>query len=68
MVFAHDEHQFSIDPFKQKSKFSSRKNDAATEFCLRIQGRLIFGNLVRSSAIRLWVGSFIYFKFAPVFF
>ena len=68
MVFAHDERQFKIDPFKQKSKFNSRKNDAAIEFYLRIQWRLIFGNLMRCFAIRLWVGSFIYFKFTPVFF
>ena len=32
--FRNDECQFSINPFKQKSKFNSGKNDAAIEFYL----------------------------------
>ena len=35
---------------------------------LRIHLKLIFGNLIRCSALRLWMGCFIYFKFTPVFF
>ena len=30
--FHNDEHQFNINPFKQKSKFNPGKNDAASEF------------------------------------
>ena len=32
--FCNDEHQFNINPFKQKSKFNPAKNDAAVEFYL----------------------------------
>ena len=32
--FRDDKRQFNINPFKQKSKFSPRKNDAAIEFYL----------------------------------
>ena len=32
--FCNDERQFNINPFKQKSKFNSGKNDAANEFYL----------------------------------
>ena len=32
--FRNDERQFNINPFKQKSKFNPRKNDATTEFYL----------------------------------
>ena len=36
--------------------------------CLRIQWGLIFGNVKRCSTLRLWVGYFIEFKFAPELF
>ena len=32
--FRNNERQFSINPFKQKSKFNPRKTDAAIEFYL----------------------------------
>ena len=32
--FRNDERQFNINPFKQKSKFNPRKNDATIEFYL----------------------------------
>ena len=32
--FHNDEHQFNINPFKQRSKFNPGKNDAAIEFYL----------------------------------
>ena len=35
---------------------------------VRINWRLIFGNVIRSSRLRLWVGYFICFKFTPMFF
>ena len=37
-------------------------------FSLRIDWRLIFGNVIRCSTLRLWIGSFINFKSTPVFF
>ena len=35
---------------------------------LRIHWRLIFGNVIRYSALWLWIGYFIYFTFTPVLF
>ena len=35
---------------------------------LRIHWKLIFGNVIRCSALWFWVGYFICFKFTPVFF
>ena len=40
----------------------------AAAFKVRIQWRLIFGNLIRCSRLRLWVGYFIYSEFTSAFF
>ena len=47
------------------SLFTSKKDK---NNCLRIQWRLVFGNVSHCSTLWLWVGYFIYFKFAPVLF
>ena len=35
---------------------------------LRIQWRIVFGNVIRCSRLRLWVGYFIYLKFTSALF
>ena len=37
--------------------------DYTIQMLLRIHQKLTFGNLIRCSSLRLWVGYFIYFKF-----
>ena len=52
----------TIHPF---SLFTSKEDK---NNCLRIQWRLMFGNVSHCSTLWLWVDYFIYFKFAPVLF
>ena len=43
-------------------------NYSVKKVFLKIHWRLIFGNVMRCSRLRLWVDYFIYFKLIPVFF
>ena len=76
--FCRDEPKNPIldsESFNFKSRFFNNTINAGTinaEIAvplkyLNTHWRLIFGNVIRCSALWFWVGYFIYFKFIPVF-
>ena len=60
--FHNDESQFNINPFKQKSKSSPRKNDAAIEFYLSrleeeilpLDKKISYSNLAKGERVALY--------------